>query len=435
MTRTLEIQLTDGTPEFDFLSGPTGNLFLIIGSRTTIRRPDNMWEERVILIGKGTQSLTVNIEWTLGLIGSRVRNYANDPNFVSDRYWLAEKAEGESDNRRALLYDVEILPSDRRGFMRLQNLGMSYYEMVMVRDEWESTSPRTAIAQADMAAGDKKTIPARGTLPGRIDRVLLEPGASIGTGAAATARHWLGIRPTYHGTTGFISEWDWTAGTMGADASVVSGNVEIDFGTVTAMVPRVTLKLSDIVGSNYDHFVGEYLLLMSIEVGGGGSTRVAMQVSGDGVSSEPIYSGSTASLSQIFEVGTIRIPDKSIRDVNVSLADVEIVFSAELIASISTITIDKVYAVPAKHFCYLEGSLDSAQASGYVELRMHPEGEPLQINSDGSAVGFGNPIIVNWAVPVEGGIFVYVGGAPQGTIAGGVDLTLDIVDRWEGYRV
>jgi hypothetical protein len=90
-----------------------------------------------------------------------------------------------------------------------------------------------------------------------------------------------------------------------------------------------------------------------------------------------------------------------------------------------------------RHFCYLEGSLDSGDASGYVALYMHPENEPLQVNSDGSVVTFNadNRAIVNWQVPVEGGIFVYVGASPDGAIRGGVDLTLDIFDRWGLYRV
>jgi hypothetical protein len=98
------------------------------------------------------------------------------------------------------------------------------------------------------------------------------------------------------------------------------------------MTPRVTLRLSDIVASNFNHFTGEYLLLMSMVIGGGGPTRVGFQVSGDGVDSETIYSGSTASLSQIFEVGTIRLPSQSVRDASVDLSDVTIRFSAELIA-------------------------------------------------------------------------------------------------------
>jgi hypothetical protein len=213
--------------------------------------------------------------------------------------------------------------------------------------------------------------------------------------------------------------------------------VTISFATVPAMTSRVTLKLSDIAGGNYDDFAGEYLLVMSAVIGGGAPARVGFKVSGDGVDSETIYSGSTASLARIFEVGTIRIPSQSVRDVAASLADVEIVFWAELIASTSSIEITKVYAIPLKHFCYLEGSLDSGDASGYVALYMHPENEPLQVNSDGSVVTFNadNRAIVNWQVPVEGGIFVYVGASPDGAIRGGVDLTLDIFDRWELYRV
>ena len=428
------IELTNGTDEFNLLGG---ELKATQSGRVITRNNDGLIEDRFYLLGNGTQSLTVALERTLDLIGSRSRNYGSDPNFVSNRYFLIEQAEGEGNSRRALIYNLEVRPLSNEGFTYLQNLNITRYECVVTRDEWESPTQRTAITQANMASGDKKLIAAAGTLPGRIARVLLEPGSGIGTGATATTRHWFGIRPTYQGTTGFVGEWNWASGTFGADTTETAGTVNISFATVPTMVPRVTLKLSDIVGSNYNHFTGEYLLVMSAVIGGGGPARVGFRVSGDGVESETIYSGSTASLAQIFEVGTIRIPSQSIRDVSVSLADVEIVFSAELIASTSSIAIDKVYAIPLKHFCYLEGSLDSADASGFVALHMHPESEPLQINSDGSVITLSadNRAIVNWQVPVEGGIFVYVGASADGVIRDGVDLTLDIFDRWAVYRV
>lgn len=429
------IELTNGTDEINLNSG--GQLTAMQAGRVITRNGNGLIEDRFYMLGNGTKSLTVSLERTLDLIGSRSRQYASDPNFVSDRYFLVEQAEGESNPRRALIYDLEVRPLNSDGFEYLQSRNIARYEVVVTRDEWENTAQRTAITQSNMASGDKKSIAAAGTLPGRIARVLLEPGSGIGTGATATTRHWFGIRPTYSGTSGFVGEWDWTDGTMGTDTSVVGSTVVTTFNTQTAMVPRVTLKLSDIVGSNYDDFTGEYLLVTSVSTGGGGASRFGLQVSGDGVESEPIYLGSTASINQIFEVGTIRIPSQSVRDVSASLANVSIVFSAERIASTGSMTISKVYAVPMKHFCYLEGTLDSAQSSGFVALYMHPESEPLQVNSDGSVVTFNaeNRAIVNWQVPVEGGIFVYVGASADGVIRDGVDLTLDIFDRWAVYRV
>lgn len=440
MTVTLEIQLTNGTAEFDFLIAPATNTGIRANpnGRVITINQDGLYEDRIFARGWGTKSTIAASERTLDLIGSRCRQYASDPNFKTDAYWLAETMDGDSAGRRALIYNLIVRIIDGPGDQsRMMNLNITHYEIIIIRGEFESIAQRTAITQSNMASGDKKLIAAGGTLPGRVYRVLLEPGASIGTGATATTRHWFGIRPTYHGTTGFVGEWDWAAGTFGADTSEAGGTVTVSFATTTTMTTRVALKLSDIVGSNYDDFIGEYLLVMSAVIGGGGGTQVAFQVSGDGVESEPIYSGSTASLAQIFEVGTIRIPSQSLRDVNASLADVTIRFSAELIASTGDIDITKVYAIPLKHFCYLEGSLDSADASGYVALYMHPENEPLQVNSDGSVISLDadNRAIVNWEVPVEGGIFVYAGASADGVIRDGVDLTLDIFDRWAGNRV
>lgn len=440
MTVTLEIQLTNGTAEFDFLIAPATNSGIRANpnGRVITLNQNGLYEDRIFARGWGTKSLVAASERTLDLIGSRSRQYINDPNFVTDRYWLAETMDGDSAGRRALIYDLIVRIIDGPGDQsRMMNLNITHYEIIIMRGEFESMAQRTAITQSNMASGDKKLIAAGGTLPGRPYRVLLEPGASIGTGATATTRHWFGIRPTYHGTTGFVGEWDWASGTFGDDTSESGGTVTISFATTPGKKVRVTLKLSDIVGSNYDDFIGEYLLVMSMIIGGDANTRVGFRVVGDGVESEWIYSDYTNSANQIFEVGTIRIPSQAVRDVSIDLSDVEIRFGAELIESTGSIQITKVYAVPLRHFCYLEGSLDSADSSGYVALYMHPEDEPLQVNSDGSidTLTADNRAIVNWQVPVAGGIFVYVGASDDGVIRDGVDLTLDIFDRWAGNRV
>jgi hypothetical protein len=253
------------------------------------------------------------------------------------------------------------------------------------------------------------------------------------TGAAQRTRHWFGIRPTYYGfSSSFTPIWDWTDGTMGDDASVVSSDVEIDFATEQGMVPRVTLKLSDIAANQHWEFLGEYTLVMAWTISGT-DPSVAFRVDGDGIQGEKNYKEA----SGLGEVGTIRIPAQTAREFGdqTGLGAIEIVFSAELISGTATLTIDKVYAVPRRHFVYTEGVMDSAIATSEIELFMLSENEPLQINWGASSVAsLGSPHVINWEMPQDGGVFVYVGGNADDTIGGGVDVIIILRDRWATYR-
>lgn len=447
MSIVLDIALGNGTQIYDLFNGQLGaaaggpystaSVKVHQAGRVVTMREDGLFEERMYLLGvhksSAQQQNCVTGKRFLDAIGEAVRLYHRDPGTIN-AYYLKEKAEGESDNRLGLLYDLRIMPSANQGFTYLQNLNQSRFELVIIRGPWESDSARTTLTATNLAAGGKITIAEAGTLPGRIARVKLEPGSGMGTGAAARYAHWMGIRPTYWGISSFDPEWDLSAGTFGADTSQTSGTVTISFATQVAMVPRVTLTLGDIVGSNYNHFIGEYTLVASYLSTGGGSTRFAIQIAGDGVDSDVIYVASTGSVNTLLELGTIRIPSYPIRDQAIDLSDIGIVLSAQLVASTGTLKFTKLYAIPNRHFCYTEGALDSADSTGYVELHMFPEDEPMQVNSDGSVESFGQPRLVNWEVPAEGGVFVYVGGNLDGGIGGGVDVELDIVDRWDGYR-
>ena len=441
----LTIALNTNVMAYDFIAGESlaspysGALRATQAGRVVTRRDDGLLEERIYLLGKnGTTSQQQGVVYERTVLdgyGEGMRQYAADPNVVFQDLYLREQADGEASARRALLYDLQIRPLSDSGFTHLLNLNLSRFEMVLVRDEWESDTANTTLTGTNLAAGGKITIDDddMGSLAGRLARLKLEPGASAGTGAATLLEHWVGIRPFYYGVSGFTPEWDWASGDFHEDTSESGGTVTTTFAGTTSMAKRITLKLSDIAVSNYDHFVGEYTLVMGYIVGGGGGAQIAFKVLGDGVESEPIYSGSTASLVATKEVGTIRIPSQSIRNVTVDLADIEIQLWAELIASTSSLAVTKVYAVPNKHMVKLNGTIDSAKSSGFIELHMLPENKPLQVNSDGTTETFGEAEIYGWEAPAAGGALVYVGASSQG-VGGGVDVELDIVNRWDGYR-
>jgi hypothetical protein len=297
--------------------------------------------------------------------------------------------------------------------------------MVVIRGPWESGPTAREFEAEDLAAEEMIVLTAGGSKPGRIYLMELQNGTSMTTGAAQRRKHWMGIRPFYYGYEFFTPEWDWTLGTMGDDATIVSSTVEIDFGTNTDMAPRVTMLLSDLTGAQYYEFVGEYTLVMAYTLSGG---TVSMQISGDGVEGEPTYITSAG----LGEVGTIRIPSQVTRQHLVAFADVEIVLSAELISGSGTLVVDKVYAIPNRHFLYTEAVMDSAGFS-QVQIFTLPEDEPLQVNYNPDA-SLGNPQVINWEVPAEGGLFIYVGGNADNTIGFGVDVFIQVLDRWESYR-
>lgn len=446
MAAFLSIVREDQLVIFNLLTGAYNvstqtDLVVTLVGRTTTRNQQGLWEERFFLVGqhKGSgHDDVVNGAAILGGIGERTRDYHRDRN-EAQGFWLKERAEGETAIRAGFMFDLEIRPIDEGDFSRLQVLGLTNFELVVMRGEWENDfsggEELPTVTGSDVPAGGKIVLPAGGTLPGRVLRLLLTPGASIGTGAASRAVHYVGIRPFYLGVADFVSELDWTQGTMGADASVVSTTVQINFSTVQTMVPRVTLKLSDVApAANFDHFMGDYTLVMSYSTTGGAPLRYAMMVTGDGVESEAFYGVSTASLAAVVEMGTIRIPSQAKRNTGVGLGDIEIVLWAELIASTTTITIDKIYLVPSRHMARFEGILHSGAPSGYIELRVMPDGNPLLVSSDGTEEAFGAPEMTNLVVPKEGGALVYVGTNLDGGLGGGVDIEMYLREHWEGYR-
>lgn len=373
-------------------------------------------------------------------------------------YWLEMNAATES-ARRSLLYGGQYRVQSGVGYGPLfeQYAG----KMVLSLDHhplWENTSYSTKTSSA-LAIGDPWVIAAiEGTEPARIRRTKI-------TNTSASGWHytyWLGLRPTYEGTTDFIARWELEDGTLGTDASVDSTTdpngaspgatagkfVKVTFATATALTRRISVKVDDVIGAgtNYNHFHGEYQVLLRYQLSAAGTCGIEMRT-GYATANltnyracNPQYVTGTGGW-YLQEMGTVTIPAEGGwygQDADYAKY-FTIEFAAEQVSGTPNLYLDCLILVPTKHFakidnCYVEGGV----ATDYAELWTHEDDSKTAISYSSS-----KPIIDvskedcdTWYLPRQGSVLVAVGARQNKahTFADTVTLVLDYFPRYRSYR-
>lgn len=445
----LAIRHDTTTEQFDLMAGthkPSGGsdteygVFVQTNGRVIVRNQRGRWEDRLLLVADHKSASAKVLASTyihyLDEAGEVSRQYTSDKNEAS-HYWLHQRSLGDSE-KRAFIYNITTRQVAEGDFNRLMTEGMTLYELIIERDEWETPTART-VSQADVLQGETVAIASGGDLPSRIQKITFTRGASSGATPKSFSRIYAAIRPTYSGDDEFVHELDPTEGTVSNGTIKAAGAyISINLGTHPSYSRRLRLLLGDISAcTNTDHLRGDYTVYG--EFSGVTSGSVALiQLLGDGVSSDPVYvtPDLVGSSGLAFaSLGTISIPSHPIRGESIGLDDIAIDLYAQIISgSIGSLRFARLYLHSTKHTIECETKIAPGDPDGYTAVRTLPDGTITHVNWHNDNFSFGDVNPVNWVVPAGGGkltpIFV-----KNGDVRGGIDVELEIIDRWSNFRV
>lgn len=404
-------------------------------------------EERYMCFITGSRAVVMEDKRRLEQIGRLARLWHTETE-REQCYWLEETARDEGGARRALVYDVYLDIKNEGNSSRVLNQAQVYGELVIVRGAaWESPDYEVITAAGQLTHGGTLDVSVKGTLPGRIARLLIDNPTQT------TSVIWMGIREEGLGTANFVPFVECEDGTMGTDtaAAVVAaasdGNVaSCTFATVETMTTRLTVKLSDFTGSNYEHMFGEYVVLLGYMMQDADSV-VRVKISGGAVvSSTPILAATTSTFVATTEIGRVRIPLQSVRGntSEVSFADIFFNVDAEILdysGSPGVLQLDYICLIPAWHMVKMP--LLTFGSDRRIMFYTHENGEQIAIRTDttGAIISTTLPFLeiapVDFYLPPGESVMVFL--ANRGVVGGideaaTMDFTIHYYPRYESYR-
>lgn len=375
-------------------------------------------------------------------------------------YWLEMNAATEN-AKRTLLYNGQYRVQAGVGYGPFfeQYAG----KMILSLDHhplWENVSYTTVSSSALSLTTPAWVLSAvEGTEEARIRRVKITNSSTSGY----QQNYWFGIRPVYEGTTDFIALWELENGTLGTDAakdtttakntaSPGAGSgafVLVDFATTTALTRRISVKVDDIIGAgtHYNHFHGEYQVLLRYSLSAAGTCGIEMRT-GYATANltnyracSPQYVSGTGGW-YLQEMGTVTIPAEGGwygQD-----ADYAKYFTIELAAeglgsSPPDLYLDCLILVPTRYYaklknCYVEGNV----ATDYAELWTHENDEKTAISYHSSKpiIDVSKEDVGSWYLPRQGGVLVAVAAQAnmESMYTDAWTLVLDYFPRWRSYR-
>lgn len=410
------------------------------------------WTETYTLIGEGTDASIIAAAYIIDDIIFRSNRWQENKT-ESESVWIWQYGDTE-DAKRALIYNIEFLPVPRANLTPLLGNGGAFYQLAITRGEWEqSTESIDATATNISAYAGKINYDSAAFTGGeyaRLSKMTLVGRSDSG----ALDRMWLGIRPVYDGYSSFDPVWGaqdahYTDGSTGGGtvAGAYPSGVEncqvCDF-TSEAYAARFWIRLDDILSSDYDHMIGEYLALARYQVTAA-STEIYVglhQGIGNYSATGPIqWVENTNSLWRFLPMGIVQIPGPSYRAAASGdnyVRNFNLVFYAGRYSGAGNLNVDSILLVPRTHFFYSEGSaLTDAGTPTETILYTHEdmENEALSFDSSGYVDKVLKKETRNWKAPYKGCTLVVVGERTDRTIVDdGVDIDLSYYPRYSTHR-
>jgi hypothetical protein len=445
------LQLYDETAAIDLLAG---NIVLEEAGLSLRSADKKIWET----IGLVSGATDANIRTTKAQIDDyieRAKLYIDNP-VEAKGIWLYVQSEGES-AKRALIYDGSTdLVSSSVFNTPLLGRDSAIFRIALLRHPyWENPSGSAVNVNGLSAWGGKGNLGTlTGTTYGRIQRALFTSST-----AARLGKFWIGIRPSRHGTAQFTTVWEAEAGTPHSpDTSVVAdgtasggSKMQTTFASVSTMYNRFEVRLSNVVGSNFSHNIGRYLVLMRCKVSSG-TTQVLVRLASGWdrftTHTEQIIDGKTS--WNLVEMGEIQIPPTGNRDGVMTTDDAlgyfGLLLSAERLSASGTLDVDGFVLVPSEHIITGDGADVYSGNSGQLDYYTAPL-YPFSEKGDDQYAIFRNPAPVNgiqfvdytftnWQYPIIGGTLV-VAAEPWNAghdLTATVNASLTVYPRWKSYR-
>lgn len=368
--------------------------------------------------------------------------------------WITNTEEG----RRSLLFGGKWdWQSMANSWPMLYNNNWLPRLAIMRHPLWESVSIDSVTETTLDTLGDIVTFT---DVPGRVPARIYQTKFAGVAGSGLLETVWAGIRPDYEGSGSFVSVWEcestavaggmswfWSGAEMTNVVSATSSNgyyAKCDFSTGgTTMTKRLSITLDDVVGANYDHFIGDYLVLARACVSAG---EVAIQM-GYGYYDTPVLPWGpvvniTDTTFQLYELGTVSIPPPGPWHDDVfttTLAEqckrFEIDIQAEQIDT-GDLWIDCLVLVPAKHFLKMEQVwVQESTDKDAVAIVRENEDVFGVTRADDVAIRAAVTTAQNWYLP-QGDSFIVVVAQRDGncTIADEITLEMKYYPRWLSYE-
>lgn len=421
--------------EYDYTKSTYGATAQLKNFGTVVETMDLLGNDTTVNIRAGTNALEDILE------GARLY-HSNDLHDTS--YWLEWNIDGESP-RRSLLYEGAIQYLQGVGLSPFMENDKLHCRLALTRHPfWENTSA-TSISSSNVSCsgGMWHITGVPGTVPAR-------PSEFQAAGSGGTIEElWVGIRDDYEGRSSFDPVWECEDGQVNSpytDTSSAGGMMTCGFTTTAALTKRFSVAVEDVLGGNYNHMAGRYLVIARVKVTNADTTAGIQMKTGyhtletNLVPSAERYIGGLTKW-HLQELGYVQFPPGGSYHGMAADAMRKAVITiwAERVEGTGSLNVDTLYLVPSEHFFY---AMDAAiVGAGNVQAIVQENDSGLVVaNYSGSPLVGLNSALTDFYVPVGASVAVVVGqrnytaNNPPHNTADQVDLSLDYIPRWRSYR-
>jgi hypothetical protein len=435
------LQVSDGTITVNLLSG---NLKLTSDGWKTQTSKEQVWEN-IELASSATDANIRSVKDDLDELAEQARVYHLDPN-TADEVWFTWQSEGES-AKQALVYDIEseIFANDPMSSPLLGSDVAILQVAIKRHPDYETTSATNVTTSFLSVDGGTWSIGnAVGTSPERISRLKIST-SDVGY---THQRFYIGIRPLYEGVGSFVALWEAELGALITGTTIkdpdsgasASKSLECDLTETGSDGNRTHILIDDVVGSNYNHFIGRYHILARMKVAST-LTNVMIEL-GQYWKGSHSYHGQTfiegETSWKLYSLGTVSFPPTGDRgNIASSHADFKncgFTIFANSVDDTGTLFIDCYYLVPAEHNLTILGA-NVANTPWDLDIYTDPNDQVWGLGTSTLAQGGLQISPNNWRYPVGGGLMVVVAAADSAhQLSKTVNLSIYLVPRWKTYR-
>lgn len=427
-----------------------------------------VWE-RLDVYSNNSDSDLRAIDEKLTKLGGEARLYISKT-YRPNPVWFYFQSEGEG-VRRAVVKDIQsVYRNYGPATSPLQGFSQAYVSVAIQRLPGYEPSTTTTDYQAgssdfNIFGGQWLVGNDAGSSGQRIAQFVVSNSDTV-----SYRNVWVGIRGINEGTSDFVSLWEAEDGTNvttdAVDVGPAAGAsgaaaVEIDFSATEAMAERNKILLTNvIVGTNSAHFIGEYMILGSFHLGSTDTEcLVRLEQNWNSNSGYGSLVGGTllnvtdypyiadTDIYKFVELGSVQIPPEGYRNSWIAtdrLNNMTFSLYAQRVTGTGSLFYDCLVLIPTDHFFSAKfpvGSISTGIAgqSGLLHAYTSPEGKQWARIKSSAGLVLDSPYeyaFENWEYPVGGGLLVYAAQADSDghPVQGFLDLGIELVPRWPGYR-
>lgn len=296
-------------------------------------------------------------------------------------------------------------------------------DLQIVHGPWESVEPVTITGQAEFT-GDVMTLPALGTLPGRIARLTVEAVDSV-----TLTQMFMGIRPFNVGVSAFDPA---LINPVGSHTFLTNAEETVASNALSALVSS----------SDYRHYYGRYRLY-SLMLSSGNVVSLRVAIAADSASDDagPLAVIETApvgvGVTPVYYMGDIDIPwgGQDAMHNSAMIGNHVLTIYATLHDPAppagETITVARQTLIPADS--WLHCTRVSVSTATNLIVTTGPTARESAWTQLGSSIRNVAVERFNWWYPARGGVLALV--APGSTASGAtISVTLEIYPRWHSHR-